>query len=85
MCPLDVYKFHGHKNSPISMLQFLFTAAFAAAPLMLYIPPVRSLNSFLQTAEILFSGAISYGLVVCPILRDVVSIFRQPRFTIARS
>ncbi|KAJ6896061.1 F-box/WD repeat-containing protein [Populus alba x Populus x berolinensis] len=33
------------------MLQLLFTVAFSAVPLTLYIPPVRSLNLFVETME----------------------------------
>ncbi|KEH33227.1 hypothetical protein MtrunA17_Chr3g0088381 [Medicago truncatula] len=33
------------------MLQFLLTMAFSAVPLILYIPPIRSLNSFVETME----------------------------------
>ncbi|GFP89683.1 hypothetical protein PHJA_001112100 [Phtheirospermum japonicum] len=57
------------------MLQLLFTAAFAAAPLMLYIPPIRSLNFFVETTEFLLRGAISYALTVCPRLPLLVSSF----------
>ncbi|KAB2017691.1 hypothetical protein ERO13_D08G165700v2 [Gossypium hirsutum] len=33
------------------MLQLFFTIAFSAAPLTLYVPPVRSLNLFVETME----------------------------------
>ncbi|CAH8385247.1 unnamed protein product [Eruca vesicaria subsp. sativa] len=33
------------------MLQLLFTIAFSAAPLTLYIPPIRCLTAFAQTME----------------------------------
>ncbi|CAA0812740.1 Unknown protein [Striga hermonthica] len=59
------------------MLQLLLMAAFAAAPLMLYIPPIRSLNSSLRSAKLLFAGAVSYTLSFCLNLRDVVSSFRR--------
>jgi hypothetical protein len=34
------------------MLQILFAVAFSAAPLTLYLPPVRSLNLFVQSIEV---------------------------------
>ncbi|ESR52364.1 hypothetical protein KPL70_013407 [Citrus sinensis] len=33
------------------MLQLFFTVAFSAVPLTLYIPPLRSLNLFVETME----------------------------------
>ncbi|XP_018434390.1 uncharacterized protein LOC108806710 [Raphanus sativus] len=33
------------------MLQLLFTIAFSAAPLTLYIPPIRCLTAFARTME----------------------------------
>ncbi|KAK6285263.1 hypothetical protein POUND7_011442 [Theobroma cacao] len=33
------------------MLQLFFTIAFSAAPLTLYVPPIRSLNLFVETME----------------------------------
>ncbi|PKU70575.1 hypothetical protein MA16_Dca008692 [Dendrobium catenatum] len=33
------------------MLQLFFAVAFSAAPLTLYVPPVRSLNLFIETME----------------------------------
>ncbi|KAL1300765.1 hypothetical protein HN51_045417 [Arachis hypogaea] len=33
------------------MLQFFFSVAFSAIPLTLYIPPLRSLNLFVETME----------------------------------
>ncbi|KAJ1686399.1 hypothetical protein LUZ63_017789 [Rhynchospora breviuscula] len=35
------------------MLQILFAVAFSAAPLTLYVPPVRSLNLFVQSIEVM--------------------------------
>lgn len=66
------------------MLQLLFTVAFSAAPLMLYIPPVRSLNLFLQTTEFLLRGAVSHAFTVCPRLRRVISRFLSLRLAAAR-
>ncbi|KAG2683431.1 hypothetical protein I3843_10G030500 [Carya illinoinensis] len=33
------------------MLQLLFAVAFSAVPLTLYVPPIRSLNLFVETIE----------------------------------
>ncbi|KAK9664341.1 hypothetical protein RND81_14G034700 [Saponaria officinalis] len=33
------------------MLQLLFAVAFSAVPLTLYIPPIRSLNMFVEMVE----------------------------------
>ncbi|CAJ2639170.1 unnamed protein product [Trifolium pratense] len=33
------------------MLEFLLTMAFSAVPLLLYIPPIRNLNTFVETIE----------------------------------
>ncbi|KAH6818792.1 hypothetical protein C2S51_002395 [Perilla frutescens var. frutescens] len=49
------------------------TVAFAAAPLMLYIPPLRSLSLFLRTAELLLRGAIPYASAVSSLLRLFLS------------
>lgn len=35
----------------IQMLHFFFAVAFSASPLILYVPPIRSLNFFVQTIE----------------------------------
>ncbi|RXH94080.1 hypothetical protein DVH24_016147 [Malus domestica] len=37
------------------VLQLLLTVAFSAVPLTLYVPPVRSLNPFVETMEELLS------------------------------
>ncbi|KAG6603254.1 hypothetical protein SDJN03_03863, partial [Cucurbita argyrosperma subsp. sororia] len=36
------------------MLQLFFAVAFSAAPLTFYVPPIRSLNLFVETLEDLF-------------------------------
>ncbi|KAF3780588.1 hypothetical protein EJ110_NYTH23163 [Nymphaea thermarum] len=40
------------------MLQLLFAIAFSAAPLTLYVPPMRSLSLFVETVEIFLREAI---------------------------
>ncbi|KAG9131449.1 hypothetical protein Leryth_015283 [Lithospermum erythrorhizon] len=35
------------------MLQMFFAVAFSAVPLILYVPPIRSLNLFVESIELL--------------------------------
>ncbi|MQM21303.1 hypothetical protein Taro_054341 [Colocasia esculenta] len=51
------------------MLQLLFAVAFSAAPLTLYVPPVRSLNTFVETVEAFLRQTVLYGVRVYPRLR----------------
>ncbi|KAL6336799.1 hypothetical protein AAG906_036113 [Vitis piasezkii] len=44
------------------MLQLLFAVAFSAVPLTLYVPPIRSLNLFVETVETLFRQTAVYTL-----------------------
>ncbi|KAK4404886.1 hypothetical protein Sango_0857200 [Sesamum angolense] len=67
------------------MVPLLVTLAFSAAPLMLYIPPIRTLNHFLQATHFLLRGAVSYACVFCPDLRLDISRFLSLRFTPATS
>ncbi|XP_021912656.1 uncharacterized protein LOC110826337 [Carica papaya] len=57
------------------MLQLLFTLAFSAVPLTLYIPPVRSLNLFVETMEELFRESRMYTNRLYPRARHVWSRF----------
>ncbi|EPS58425.1 hypothetical protein M569_16390 [Genlisea aurea] len=59
ICQQLLYKEEGPQSARNRMLQLFFTLAFSAAPLILYIPPPRNLNFFVETVE--------------SILRDVVS------------
>jgi hypothetical protein len=47
------------------MLQLLMAVAFSAAPLTLYVPPVRSLNLFVEAMEVVCRdcGPYSHGAV----------------------
>ncbi|XP_073103667.1 uncharacterized protein [Elaeis guineensis] len=51
------------------MLQLLFAVAFSAAPLTLYVPPVRSLNPFLEAVEMFVREAAVYTLRAYPRVR----------------
>ncbi|OAY44791.1 uncharacterized protein LOC110618849 [Manihot esculenta] len=57
------------------MLQLFFTVAFSAVPLTLYIPPVRSLNLFVETMEDLFRESREYTNRVYPRARQFWSRF----------
>ncbi|KAI3992456.1 hypothetical protein MKX01_022547 [Papaver californicum] len=51
------------------MLQFFFAVAFSAVPLTLYVPPVRSLNLFVETMETALRHTTLYANRVYPRLR----------------
>ncbi|ONI20385.1 hypothetical protein PRUPE_2G012500 [Prunus persica] len=53
------------------MLQLFFTVAFSAVPLTLYVPPLRSLNPFVETMEDLLSESRSYTNRVYPRVRHL--------------
>ncbi|OMO80824.1 hypothetical protein COLO4_23931 [Corchorus olitorius] len=55
------------------MLQLLFTIAFSAAPLTLYVPPVRSLNLFVETMEDLVRESRVYTNRLYPRVRLIWS------------
>ncbi|KAK9157807.1 hypothetical protein Scep_004381 [Stephania cephalantha] len=55
------------------MLQLFFAVAFSAVPLTLYIPPVRSLNLFVETLEILLRQTTAYTLRAYPRVRYACS------------
>ncbi|KAE9620915.1 hypothetical protein Lalb_Chr01g0008061 [Lupinus albus] len=52
------------------MLQLFFTIAFSAAPLVLYIPPIRSLNLFVETMEDMYRESRTYTNRVYPRLME---------------
>ncbi|PWA64100.1 hypothetical protein CTI12_AA347170 [Artemisia annua] len=54
------------------MLHLFFAVAFSAVPLTLYVPPVRSLNLFVQTMEELWRESSGYTHRVYPRLRQWV-------------
>ncbi|KAJ9181116.1 hypothetical protein P3X46_009282 [Hevea brasiliensis] len=51
------------------MLQLFFAVAFSAVPLTLYVPPIRSLNSFVETIEGLLHHIALYSFRTYPRLR----------------
>ncbi|KAE9617313.1 hypothetical protein Lalb_Chr03g0034051 [Lupinus albus] len=52
------------------MLDLFFTVAFSAAPLVLYVPPIRSLNLFVETMEDMVRESRTYTNRVYPRLRE---------------
>ncbi|KAK1282607.1 hypothetical protein QJS10_CPB22g01364 [Acorus calamus] len=66
------------------MLQLLFAVAFSAAPLTLYVPPVRSLNPFVEAIETMLRETSSYTVTTFPRIRlafsrVLSSLLRRPR------
>ncbi|GKU88657.1 hypothetical protein SLEP1_g2894 [Rubroshorea leprosula] len=53
------------------MLQLLFTVTFSAVPLILYIPPMRSLNLFVESMEDLARKSRVYTNRIYPRARYV--------------
>ncbi|OWM67220.1 hypothetical protein CDL15_Pgr000672 [Punica granatum] len=51
------------------MLQLFFAVAFSAVPLTLYVPPIRSLNLFVETLEDLLRQTAVYTLRAYPRVR----------------
>ncbi|KAK3035169.1 hypothetical protein RJ639_032842 [Escallonia herrerae] len=62
------------------MLQLFFAVAFSAVPLTLYVPPIRSLNLFVESVEQLLRQTTVYTLRVCPRLRLAFSRIFSPLF-----
>ncbi|KAJ7972237.1 DIS3-exonuclease-like protein [Quillaja saponaria] len=55
------------------MLELLFAVAFSAAPLMLYVPPIRSFNLVVVTIEDLLRQTAVYTLRAYPRIRPAFS------------
>ncbi|KAL5760519.1 hypothetical protein ACOSQ2_019357 [Xanthoceras sorbifolium] len=55
------------------VLQLFFAVAFSAVPLTLYVPPVRSLNLFVETMEDLLRESRVYTNRIYPRARHVWS------------
>ncbi|KAF3437897.1 hypothetical protein FNV43_RR20653 [Rhamnella rubrinervis] len=53
------------------MLQLFFTVAFSAVPLTLYVPPIRSLNLFVETMEDLLRESRTYTSRIYPRVRHI--------------
>ncbi|XP_071723938.1 uncharacterized protein, partial [Rutidosis leptorrhynchoides] len=62
------------------MLQLFFAVAFSAVPLTLYIPPIRSLNLFVETLEDLLRQTTVYTLRAYPLIRVAVARLLQSIF-----
>ncbi|KAJ0960500.1 hypothetical protein J5N97_000857 [Dioscorea zingiberensis] len=48
------------------MLQLFFAVAFSAAPLTLYVPPMRNLNLFVEALESFIHQTSDYSVRVFP-------------------
>ncbi|CAN0899275.1 hypothetical protein LINGRAHAP2_LOCUS20187 [Linum grandiflorum] len=55
------------------MLQIFFAVAFSSVPLTLYIPPIRSLNLFVETMEDLLRQIAIQTLMTYPRLQVAFS------------
>ncbi|CAL9025801.1 unnamed protein product [Prunus brigantina] len=55
------------------MLQLLFAVAFSAVPLTLYVPPIRSINLFVETIEYFLRHTADYSIRLYPRLRHAFS------------
>lgn len=55
------------------MMQLLFAVAFSAAPLTLYVPPIRSLNLFVETVEVALRQTAVHALRAYPRIRFAFS------------
>ncbi|KAK7283882.1 hypothetical protein RIF29_13630 [Crotalaria pallida] len=51
------------------MLELFFTVAFSAVPLILYVPPIRCFNLFIETMEDMARESRTYTNRVSPRLR----------------
>ncbi|CAL0326165.1 unnamed protein product [Lupinus luteus] len=55
------------------MLDLFFTVAFSSVPLILYFPPIRSINLFVETIEEMLKATSVYTNIVNHGLRGVRS------------
>ncbi|XP_027072874.1 uncharacterized protein LOC113775344 [Coffea eugenioides] len=55
------------------MIELFFAVAFSAMPLTLYVPPIRSLNLFVESLVNLLRQTTAYTHRVFPRLRTAVS------------
>ncbi|KAG2687038.1 hypothetical protein I3843_09G035800 [Carya illinoinensis] len=64
------------------MLQLFFAVAFSAVPLTLYVPPIRSLNLFVETVEDLLRQTTVLTLRAYPRIRlafsRIINSFLHP-------
>ncbi|XP_018816627.1 uncharacterized protein LOC108987989 isoform X3 [Juglans regia] len=71
----DSYQTSSYSSPKIAkmVLQLFFTLAFSAVPLTLYVPPIRSLNFFVETMEDLLRESRIYTNRIYPRARVVWS------------
>ncbi|KAG6595630.1 hypothetical protein SDJN02_11617, partial [Cucurbita argyrosperma subsp. argyrosperma] len=67
------------------MLQLFFAVAFSAVPLTLYVPPIRSLNLFVETLEELLRDSAAHTLRVYPRFRQAFSRLFASIFRVSNS
>nr|XP_009791928.1 PREDICTED: uncharacterized protein LOC104239092 [Nicotiana sylvestris] len=61
------------------MLEVFFAVAFSAAPLTLYVPPIRSLNLFVESIEDFIRQTATYNpLRILPSLRLFFTRYLTP-------
>ncbi|KAI5560507.1 hypothetical protein BDE02_16G051500 [Populus trichocarpa] len=65
------------------MLQLFFAVAFSAVPLTLYVPPIRSLNLFVETMEDVLRQTSLYTVRAYPRIRLVFSRFFRNLFNLS--
>ncbi|OMO71617.1 hypothetical protein CCACVL1_07746 [Corchorus capsularis] len=66
------------------MLQLFFAVAFSAVPLTLYVPPIRSLNLFVETVEDVLRQSTLYTLRAYPRIRLAISRIFNSIFHLSR-
>ena len=71
-------------NIDLTMLQLFFAVAFSAVPLTLYVPPIRSLNLFVETMEDVLRQTSLYTVRAYPRIRLVFSRFFRNLFSLSR-
>ncbi|KAM0017138.1 hypothetical protein Hdeb2414_s0028g00704611 [Helianthus debilis subsp. tardiflorus] len=54
------------------MLELFFSVAFSAVPLTLFVPPIRSLNLFVQTMEAMWMESSGHTHRVYPRVRVAI-------------
>ncbi|KAL5744038.1 hypothetical protein ACOSP7_026895 [Xanthoceras sorbifolium] len=66
------------------MLQLFFAVAFSAVPLTLYVPPIRSLNLFVETIEQFLRQTTLYTFRAYPRFRTAFSRLFHSLFRVSR-
>lgn len=84
---ISIFSPNKQTNYPIwiyQMLQLFFAVAFSAVPLTLYVPPIRSLNPFVETIEDLLRQTAFYSLRAYPRFRLAFSRIFSNLFRLSR-